>query len=196
MSVDAKGRTSVPARFRDALDETFPAKQAKHLIVVPWFDGNLRIFPRAVWEQKQASFDGLFQSQDIFALDELDSDLRRFLYGMALDLMIDAQGRVLLSADLRAHAGVDRDVYWVSIGNMLEVWAPERFSARFEHSKARVLRASLQERLRGQKTSQETAPNGAASTATTDAATAQAETHRADTTRAATDAGPTSENAK
>lgn len=149
MTVDAKGRTSVPARFRDVLDETYPAKQAKHLIVVPWFDGNLRIFPLAIWEAKQDSFDALFHQQDIFALDELDSDLRRFLYGMALDLMIDAQGRVLLSSDLREHAGLERDVYWVSVGSMLEIWAPERFMARFEQTKARELRASLQERLRG-----------------------------------------------
>lgn len=156
MTVDAKGRTSVPARFRELLEERYPAKQAKHLIVVPWFDGNLRIFPLAIWEEKQDSFDALFHQQDIFALDELDSDLRRFLYGMALDLMIDGQGRVLLSADLREHAGLEREVYWVSVGSMLEIWAPERFMARFEQTKARALRASLQERLRGDARAQPT----------------------------------------
>lgn len=148
MAVDAKGRCSVPARFRDLLDETYPVKQARHLIVVPWFDGNLRVFPLPVWEAKQTAFDGLFQERDIFALDALDSDLRRFLYGMAQDLLIDAQGRVLLSQDLREHAGLEKDIYWVSVGNMLEIWDPRRLSERFEAERARQLRSALQERLR------------------------------------------------
>jgi len=151
MTVDAKGRTSVPVRFREVLDETYPAKQARQLIVVPWFDGNLRIFPQPVWEEKQDQFDALFHQNDIFALDELDSDLRRFLYGMALDLPIDAQGRVLLTSDLREHAGLTKEVYWVSVGNMLEIWSPERFHARFESEKASTLRQALQTRLRAQR---------------------------------------------
>lgn len=148
MTVDAKGRTSVPARFRDVLDSAYPVKQAKQLIVVPWFDGNLRIFPQPVWAQKQDAFDALFHRKDIFALDELDSDLRRFLYGMALDLPIDGQGRVLLSQDLREHAGLGKEIYWVSVGNMLEIWSPERFHARFAKENASALRNALQQRLR------------------------------------------------
>lgn len=148
MAVDAKGRTSVPARFRDLLDAHYPVAQARHLIVVPWFDGNLRVFPLPVWEAKQDAFDGMFQEKDVFALDELDSDLRRFLYGMAQDLMIDGQGRVLLSQDLREHAGLGKEVYWVSVGSMLEIWDPSRLSGRFETDRARQLREALQERLR------------------------------------------------
>lgn len=150
MSVDAKGRTSVPARFRDVLEETYPAKHARSLIVVPWFDGNLRVFPQPVWDAKQNEFDALFYARDIFALDALDSDLRRFLYGMALDLPVDAQGRVLLSSDLREHAGIEKEVYWVSVGSMLEIWSPERFHARFASDNATRLREALQERLRAQ----------------------------------------------
>ncbi len=148
MTVDAKGRASVPVRFRELLDETYPHKQARNLIVVPWFDGNLRVFPLPVWEAKQDAFDALFQERDVFALDELDSDLRRFLYGMALELPIDGQGRVLLSSDLREHAQIDKELYWVSVGSMLEIWDPERFRERFEATRASALRASLQHRLR------------------------------------------------
>lgn len=159
MTVDAKGRTSVPARFREVLEDSYPAKHARQLIVVPWFDGNLRIFPQPIWEQKQDQFDALFHTHDVFALDELDSDLRRFLYGMAIDLPIDPQGRVLLTSDLREHAGLVKDVYWISVGNMLEIWSPERFHARFQSERAGLLRDALQTRLRAQKpvpSSQET----------------------------------------
>lgn len=148
MAVDAKGRTSVPARFRELLDEHYPIKQARHLVVVPWFDGNLRVFPLPVWEEKQAAFDALFREDDVFAIDELDSDLRRFLYGMAQELLVDGQGRVLLSQDLRDHAGLERDVFWVSVGNMLEIWDCDRLTARFASEPARELRSALQARLR------------------------------------------------
>lgn len=147
-SVDAKGRTSVPARVREQLEDEYPAKQARHLVVVPWFDGNLRVYPLVVWEQKQAEFEARFNAEDVFAIDEVDSDLRRFLYGMAQDLTIDPQGRVLLSQELREHAGMDRDVLWVAMGAMLEAWDPARFQARFEGARATSLRSSLQSRLR------------------------------------------------
>src|SRR5690625_573087 len=109
MTVDAKGRTSVPVRFREVLDETYPAKQARQLIVVPWFDGNLRIFPQPVWEEKQDQFDALFHQNDIFALDELDSDLRRFLYCMALDLPIYPHGRVDRKGDVSGERGLTKE---------------------------------------------------------------------------------------
>lgn len=119
---------------------------------MPWFDGNLRVFPLPIWDEKQRDFDGLFQKNDVFAIDELESDLRRFLYGMAQDLLIDAQGRVLLSTDLRTHAGLERDVFWVPVGSALEIWDPDRFHARFGEERARVLRDALQARLRASET--------------------------------------------
>lgn len=152
-SVDAKGRTILPARFRELLEETYPAKVARSLVVIPWFDGNLRVFPLAVWEEKQSLFESQFQAQDVFAIDEADSDLRRFLYGSAIDVQVDPQGRVLLSQDLRDHAGIEREVFWVAMGSMLEIWEPSRLHARFEGERATSLRASLQSRLRPSKES-------------------------------------------
>lgn len=148
MAIDAKGRTSVPARYRELLDNVYPSRQARTLVVVPWFDGNLRIFPLPIWEEKQSQFDAMFRREDVFAIDELDSDLRRFLYGMAQELLIDAQGRVLLSQDLRDHGGLSKEIYWVSVGDMLEIWDPERLNARFASDGARQLREALQKRLR------------------------------------------------
>lgn len=151
MSVDAKGRTSVPARVREQLDEAYPARQARQLVVVPWFDGNLRVYPLPVWEAKQLEFESRFHRDDVFAMDEVDSDLRRFLYGMAQDLVIDPQGRVLLPQELRDHAGLDREVYWVAMGAMLEIWEPARLQLRFEGERAAALRAALQTRLRPER---------------------------------------------
>lgn len=143
MAVDAKGRTSMPARYRELLEETLPAKQARQLVVVPWFDGCLRVFPLQVWEDKQAAFDERLADADVFQLDEQESDLRRFLYGLAIDTQLDGQGRILLPSDLREHADLGRETYWVGVGEFLELWQPEAFNARFTREKAAALRAIM-----------------------------------------------------
>jgi MraZ protein len=144
MSVDAKGRTSMPARFREILEETYPAKRAKQLVLVPWFDGCIRVFPVAVWDEKQAEFDARFGEIDVFQLDEDEADLRRFIYGLAQDVQLDSQGRILLGADARDHAGVEREVYWIGIGPVLEIWAPEKFNDRFSARRASAFRKAIQ----------------------------------------------------
>ena len=149
MSVDAKGRTSMPARFREVMEEHLPARQAKQVVVVPWFDGCLRVMPTAVWDAHQDEFERRSGADDIFQLDEQESDLRRFIFGMALDVTLDGQGRVLLPQDLRDHAGIDRDVYWVGVGAAMEIWQPERFQARFSADRAQQFRRALEARRPG-----------------------------------------------
>lgn len=144
MSVDAKGRSSMPARFREILEETYPARRAKQLVLVPWFDGCVRVFPVAVWDEKQAEFDERFGELDVFQLDEDEADLRRFIYGLAQDVQLDAQGRVLLTSDVREHAAIDREVYWIGIGPVLELWSPEKFNERFTASRAAAFRKAIQ----------------------------------------------------
>lgn len=144
MSVDAKGRTSMPARFREILEESFPAKRARQLVLVPWFDGCVRVFPVAVWDEKQEEFDSKFGDIDVFQLDENEADLRRFIYGLAQDVQLDSQGRVLLTSDVRDHAAVDGEVYWVGIGPVLEIWSPDKFNERFSASRASAFRKAIQ----------------------------------------------------
>lgn len=142
-AVDAKGRTSMPARYREVLQETYPARRAGQLVVVPWFEPCLRVFPLGLWERQQERFDRAFGESDLFGLDEGDSDFRRFVYGSAMDLQLDGNGRLLLAADLREHAGIEGEVYWVGLGPVLELWAPERLRARLGGERAERIRRQM-----------------------------------------------------
>ncbi len=41
----------------------------------------------------------------------------------------DAQGRVVLSDELRSHAGITRDLIWIGAVSRAEIWNPERWAA-------------------------------------------------------------------
>ena len=145
--MDAKGRTAMPARFREALQEAYPARRAASLVVVPWFEPCLRVFPLPIWEEKQVQFDAQLGEDDIFGLDEGASDFRRFVYGSAMDCQLDGQGRLLLPGDLREHALIDREVVWMGLGPVLELWDPEQLRQRLQVEQV----ARIRDRLRLRK---------------------------------------------
>jgi MraZ protein len=51
--------------------------------------------------------------------------LRRFLFAEASQVEIDAQGRILIPAELRAFAGIDRSVVVIGVNRLIEIWAAD-----------------------------------------------------------------------
>jgi MraZ protein len=58
--------------------------------------------------------------------------LQRFLVGHAEDVVMDAAGRVLISATLRDYAKLDKRVMLVGQGNKFELWDEARWQAQYE----------------------------------------------------------------
>jgi MraZ protein len=121
-SIDAKGRVSLPARFRD----TVMADRGGQLIVTPApFDPCLHLYPLATWEQFE---------QKISELSTLDPNIVRFrrLYvSAAIECELDRAGRVLVPPHLREKAELtkDKDVVWAGMGRLIEVWSKARWDA-------------------------------------------------------------------
>jgi hypothetical protein len=46
-----------------------------------------------------------------------------------VDAVLDVQGRILLSRELREHAGLQREVLVVGVVDRFELWLPERWDA-------------------------------------------------------------------
>jgi MraZ protein len=108
LSLDVKGRMTIPTRYRDAL-----LTQSKGaLALLESDDGCLLLMPQAQWEQKIASF----------SQDERDDERRRFWMGLSDTPEIDSQGRVLISPVLRDGAGIQRDVILLGVGAHFEIW--------------------------------------------------------------------------
>jgi MraZ protein len=118
-SIDGKGRLSIPAKFREVLQQRFDGD--KNLIVVP-NERCLEVHPMARWDhvEEQVRMGSMF--------DEGLRELSRLYLSRAREVEIDSAGRVLLPPDSRQQAGLDRDVTLVGGGLALfEVWDRRRF---------------------------------------------------------------------
>ena len=140
-TMDAKGRASMPTRFREVINETSTASDASRLMVMPWFGERIRIYPQNRWADRMDSLEVQLLRVDSFGYGEDESDLRRLIYGMAIELSMDGHGRFVIPQHVRDEAGVEREFYWVGLGEFLEVWDPTRLHARLSGENARRLRA-------------------------------------------------------
>jgi MraZ protein len=116
LTLDGKGRINVPARHRDALIEA----SAGQLTLTQHPVGCLMVFPRPAWESFRARLLTL----------PMDADgWRRLFIGSAVDVEIDSASRLHVSPELRANAGLVRDVLLVGMGQRLELWDTARYAA-------------------------------------------------------------------
>jgi transcriptional regulator MraZ len=118
-AIDAKGRTSLPSRFRDVLAATGDPR----LVLTPSpFDACLHLFPMKAWEEFEAK---------IAALPQFEPNvikLRRLYVSAAVECEVDKPGRVLVPNSLRDHAKLQKDVLWAGMGQMVELWALEKWN--------------------------------------------------------------------
>jgi MraZ protein len=118
-SIDAKGRTSLPARFRDVL----AARGDTQIVVTTGFDRCLDAYALRDWE----AFEEKLAQQPQF--DDKLKPLRRHYQGNATECEIDKLGRLLLPAELREWAALDGKLLWVGVGPRIELWNPLHFFA-------------------------------------------------------------------
>lgn len=111
-TLDDRGRLVMPPRFRDAVGERFVATRG--------FDGCVVIYPLLEWQRVEAKLGSESVS---------NRRLVRYLLGSAVECELDRQGRFLLPAPLREHAGITREAVVVGLGTKVEVWAKERWQA-------------------------------------------------------------------
>ncbi len=55
-------------------------------------------------------------------LSQQGRELRRLLYGNALETELDSAGRVMLTPKFLEHAGIGREVVITGVGDCLELW--------------------------------------------------------------------------
>lgn len=117
LSLDAKGRLSVPTRHRDVLH----AMAQGQLTITKHPHGCLMMFPRPEWERFR---------ERIAALPMSAQWWKRVFLGNAMDVEMDGTGRVLVSPELRAAAGISRETMLLGMGNHFELWDKATYEAR------------------------------------------------------------------
>jgi MraZ protein len=131
LSLDAKGRLAVPVRHRDALQ----ALCAGQLTLTKHPEGCLMVFPRPAWET--------FRDK-VAALPMSAAGWKRIFLGNAMDVEVDSAARVLVSPELRAAAGLTKDVMLLGMGSHFELWDAERHAAH----EAVVLKSDMPDSLK------------------------------------------------
>jgi MraZ protein len=126
--VDRKGRVSLPATFRAALPDNGTG-------IVLFRSSNhacLEGFGRDRMTELAARLD----HYDLFS--SAQDDLATALFGEAVQLAVDGDGRIVLPADLLAHAGIDDAAAFVGLGGKFQIWAPGAFEARRAEARKNV----------------------------------------------------------
>ncbi len=111
-TIDAKGRTSLPARYRDAL----AAQGDRRIIVTSALDPCLVAYTLAEWNAFEEKLAKLPQ------FDRAVQKLKRIYVSGAVECEVDDSGRILIPPTLREHAQLAKEVLWAGAGRYAELW--------------------------------------------------------------------------
>ncbi|MCQ2751786.1 MAG: hypothetical protein MJ189_01620 [Coriobacteriales bacterium] len=123
-SVDAKGRVSLPSKFRKELPDK--------VIVVPGFKGALYVYEESEFEKWYNSF---FEKYSSDGKSYSNYDPRKWediklatqLAASAETVNIDSVGRITLSDRNRKYSKINKDVVIVGAKDYIQIWEPKTY---------------------------------------------------------------------
>ncbi|MEM9301184.1 MAG: division/cell wall cluster transcriptional repressor MraZ [Pseudomonadota bacterium] len=125
ISLDAKGRMAIPARFRELV-----AEHCGDRLVLTYnaFDNDsLWLYPHAKWEDVRD------QVMSLSTFDQRHRLLQRRLVGSAAEVEPDSSGRIQLPQTLRQVSGLEKKIVLMGMGSKFEIWNEEVLNrTRFE----------------------------------------------------------------
>ncbi len=108
-NVDAKGRIFIPVKLREKLGSSF--------IAATVLDPCVSLYSAEEW-------DSLLEKLTSAPMAETRKLLRKVAQS-AEDVTLDAQGRILLSKPLLAHARLEKPALIIGAGRRAEIWNPK-----------------------------------------------------------------------
>jgi MraZ protein len=119
--IDKKGRVSVPSSFRAELsDESFKG--------VVLFRSNVHdCLEGFAWSYMQEIGKRL-DNFDLFSAEQ--DDLATSIFGTAVQLSMDGDGRIILPSDLLDFASLSERASFVGMGAKFQIWDPDAFDQR------------------------------------------------------------------
>jgi len=137
IKVDKKGRVSVPATFRAALEQ----ERSAGVILYPSFKhsciegcGDERI------EQIAASIDALDHYSE-------EAENLQTILASSVRLTVDGDGRVMLPKDLAEFAAISETAMFVGLGKSFQIWEPSAYEAHHAQARERARRSGATLRL-------------------------------------------------
>ncbi|MFL5346975.1 MAG: division/cell wall cluster transcriptional repressor MraZ [Hyalangium sp.] len=124
--IDAKGRTSLPARLR----ETLAGAYDERLILTTALDACLHAYPVREWEALETALGKRNP------MEPGVKTLMRLYVASAQECPLDKMGRILVPPSLRAHAALEKDVVWVGMVKVIELWSRTGWAKAQEEARA------------------------------------------------------------
>ncbi|WP_439294777.1 division/cell wall cluster transcriptional repressor MraZ [Lonepinella sp. BR2882] len=127
VNLDTKGRLAIPARYRPEIIEQ---NQGQLVCTVDIRQPCLLLYPLSEWE---------IIEQKLLALSNFDPaqrSLQRVMLGYATECELDSAGRILVSAPLRQHAKLEKNIMLVGQLNKFEIWSETEWNAQIEQDMA------------------------------------------------------------
>jgi len=121
LSLDAKGRIVLPARYRERLLEIC---QSQLIVTIDTEQPCLLIYPLPEWELIEEKI------EDLPSFNPATRRIQRLLIGHATEVEVDANGRMLLSNPLREYAQLGKKVVLIGQGKKFELWDEATWNER------------------------------------------------------------------
>lgn len=116
--IDSKGRMFLPAKFRSKLGE--------QVYLVKVLDRCINIFSEASFHEFMKKVED--QPNEVTK----GRAMKRRISSTVSIIDVDAQGRVLINQKLRDLAGLSKNVTVVGMGNRVEIWDPDAYTAAID----------------------------------------------------------------
>ncbi|CAM3751225.1 division/cell wall cluster transcriptional repressor MraZ [Xenorhabdus thuongxuanensis] len=113
VNLDSKGRLTVPARYREMLNE---ASTGQMVCTIDLHQPCLLLYTLPEWEIIEKKLSRLS------SMNPAERRVQRLLLGHASECQMDSAGRLLLASTLRQHAGLTKEVMLVGQFNKFELW--------------------------------------------------------------------------
>ena len=123
MSLDAKGRIVLPARYRERLVEI---SNSQLVATIDTDQLCLLIYPLNEWELIEEKIEALP------SFNPTTRRIQRLLIGHATEIEVDANGRMLLPNPLREYAQLGKKVVLIGQGKKFELWDEVLWNQRMD----------------------------------------------------------------
>ena len=120
LTIDAKGRLSLPSRLRDGLK-----KRGEQRLILTNFKGGLWGYVEEDWIRYEQAL------MDISPFEQESLLFTRAFVAGASECDLDRQGRILVPQYLRRYAEMEKDVVLISVVDRIEIWSQEHWEQAY-----------------------------------------------------------------
>lgn len=107
-TLDEKNRMSLPVKFRKEIGSS--------VVIAPGLDNCLSLFTIKEWQKISSKL------SDSSMLASDNRSFSRFMFGQAVDVGVDSQGRILIPENLKNRSKLSSKVVVIGVQNRVEIW--------------------------------------------------------------------------